>query len=551
MKLFLIDAIGPFFMDYNKRVVNWSKIPFDNLENAGELATEKIKAIFPVFEQYIKSVKKLGFNAITLDDVAHLTNFDFYPEALQRKIRQYQTLYSTIFEYALANDLKIFVTTDVMFFNSHIKQEVGYDWQQAISLLHEAVLKTVTQFGVEGVIFRIGETDGEDVEGDFKSKMIIRTPDQANRFIKQLLPDFEKFNKYLVLRNWTVGCYPIGDLIWNQKTQTRTLQGVDSPNFIISMKYGDTDFFSCLELNPLLIRCRHNLLLELQTRRERECFGVFPYYVGWDYETYRNQLQNNKNLIGISVWGQTGGWSRNNHLTFIDNVSVWNELNTAATLQIFKDNLTADQAILRFFQDERYLDFLKQFNRLFLKLLYIEDFAHKTLYFRRTRIPPLLWLVWDYITINPLMTSIYRTFSTELSSLDESAIERIYRMGTELRIANIEYCYDTLRLFLACRKTLLGQYEEYRLLEYIGLFRRKYRHCNIKFAIKKGTNYIFWVRLLLKIFIRTKPDYRVIDRILLNRTFAYAVFKVLVFFTKGRMPKFTDKHAMKLEILFK
>lgn len=32
VNLFLIDAIGPFFRGYERRTINWPKIPFDHLK---------------------------------------------------------------------------------------------------------------------------------------------------------------------------------------------------------------------------------------------------------------------------------------------------------------------------------------------------------------------------------------------------------------------------------------------------------------------------------------------------------------------------------------
>lgn len=551
MNLFLIDAIGPFFIDYNKRVINWSKIPFVNLETEDRLDEEKLEKITEGFRRFVREIVKIGYNAITLDDLAHLAIFDFYPASLRQKLSLYQDFYRQLFAIAAEYQLKVFLNTDVIYLNDAISKQIKKRKTTAWELLTRAVDEVLEQFDIAGIVFRIGEVDGEDVVGDFKSDMAIKTPQQANRLIKTLLPLFERQQKIMIFRNWTVGSYPIGDLIWNRDTFEKTFEGIDSDCFIVSLKYGDTDFFSRLHLNPLFIDNPQKMILELQTRRERECFGVLPNYVGWEYEKYHEQLKGVKNLVGISVWCQTGGWSRNANLTFVENSSIWNELNTLAAIKIFKYGNPADAVVLQFFKNDLYLTFLKVFNDIFLDLLYIEDFANKTLYFRRTRIPPLLWLAWDYVTINPLMASIYMSFMKEIKVLDESKIEKVYHLGKLLDIENIEYCYDTLRLFLLCRKTLLGQHESYRLLETIGLFRRKYHPCNFKFAVKKGHAYILPVKLMFKIFTRSKPDYRWIDRILLNRVFAFIIYKLITFFSSGRMPKFSNKRAMKLDTLFK
>ena len=62
---------------------------------------------------------------------------------------------------------------------------------------------------------RIGESDRLDVRGDtdFKSELHIKTPAQANRLLRTLLPVFEKHQRRLILRTWTVGAYRVGDFI--------------------------------------------------------------------------------------------------------------------------------------------------------------------------------------------------------------------------------------------------------------------------------------------------------------------------------------------------
>lgn len=551
MNLFLIDAIGPFFLGYEKRVVNWSKIPFVNLEKEGGLDAEKAERILTAMKGFLERVSAMGYNAVTLDDIAHLISFDFYPETYAKKIKQYQDLYRKIFSMAAEQEIRVFMNTDVVFFNTYIEQWLNNDRIKTIELLYQTVQKALSEFPIAGIVFRIGETDGEDVEGDFKSRILIKTPRQANEIIKHLLPAFEQHNKTFIFRNWTVGAYPIGDLIWNRETYDKAFSGINSEHFVISMKYGDTDFFSGLELNPIFFTGFHKKIIELQTRRERECFGIFPYYVGWEYEKYYHLLKHLKNLAGISVWCQTGGWSRNKNLTFVDNSSTWNELNTIAAIRIFRDNVSADDAIRRFFSDDAYIDFLRSFNEVFTSLLYIEDFAAKKLYFRRTRIPPMLWLSWDYITINPLMTSIHLGFSDLVEELDESELERIYEQGIKLNIENMEYCYDTLRLFLFCRKALLGQYKYSTLMQDIEAFRQKYHPCNFKFKVKDGRFFVTPVKLLFKILTRTRPEYRLMDRILLSRLPSSIIYRSILLFAGKGMPKFSNKRAMKLDVIFK
>lgn len=115
-QLFIIDAIGLFFQGYKDAPINWSKIPFHHLERDGRVDCKKFQRIRDHFETFIERVADMGYNAISLDDVAHLVNFDWYPPELQQKIREYQAEYRELIAMARDLRLKVFITTDLMFF---------------------------------------------------------------------------------------------------------------------------------------------------------------------------------------------------------------------------------------------------------------------------------------------------------------------------------------------------------------------------------------------------------------------------------------------------
>lgn len=52
MELFLIDAIGPFFRNYKKSRINWSKIPFSHLRTSGPEATQQWQRIHQVMRDF-------------------------------------------------------------------------------------------------------------------------------------------------------------------------------------------------------------------------------------------------------------------------------------------------------------------------------------------------------------------------------------------------------------------------------------------------------------------------------------------------------------------
>src|SRR5262249_22759334 len=74
MELALIDAIGPFFRGYDKRRINWSKIPFLHLATEGPERATQWAGIRADLDRFAQRVAALGYNAVSLDDLAHLTD---------------------------------------------------------------------------------------------------------------------------------------------------------------------------------------------------------------------------------------------------------------------------------------------------------------------------------------------------------------------------------------------------------------------------------------------------------------------------------------------
>ena len=85
VQLAIIDAIGPFFRNLDQRRINWSKIPFADLPVTGDDALKFWSEIRLDFERFAEKARHLGFNAVTLDDVAHLVPHpDYEPELRER-----------------------------------------------------------------------------------------------------------------------------------------------------------------------------------------------------------------------------------------------------------------------------------------------------------------------------------------------------------------------------------------------------------------------------------------------------------------------------------
>lgn len=536
-KLCLIDGIGPFFRGYSRRRINWSKIPFDNLEHEGAFDRGRFTGIRDDFERFTDTAATLGFNAITIDDLAHLAPHPAYDHRLRAALLHYRAAYRELFEIASARGLTVYITTDVMFEPAAHPGLFGDLHQAATPFLQEACAALFRDFpAVGGVIFRVGECDARDVRGHFASRLAIRTPEQARKLIRDLLPTFERAGKLLIFRTWTVGAHPIGDLIWNRHTFDRTFGGLDSPNLALSMKYGETDFFRYLPLNPLFFHSAHRKIVELQARREYEGFGEFPSFVGWDYEEYVRQLSAAPNVIGAWIWCQTGGWSSFRRRTFLDPNGVWNEINTAVTLRLVQEGLSADNAVRVWARDrlgadkaERLLILLRLSDETIKEGLYIDEFARRKLFFRRLRIPPLLHVYWDHILISHSMRKLLRCFvrdpagktTQSWAALDKIRSMRALAAELDLPVQDFDFQYDTFKILAAAREYYFGIFGPNRIERLYALkadYERKYpAHYSVRLDLSNFRMPRYHMRLIFALLFRSQRGYRWLDRLLLIR----------------------------------
>lgn len=572
-KLFLIDGIGPFFQGNRRNEINWSKIDFADLDREGLIPEERCRRIEEGFRTFTRRAAAMGYNAVTLDDLAHLISDPLYPDALQKKIKQYRMLYRRLFDLAAEADMQIFITTDLLFFNPAIEGRIGNNLQKACAFTTECCRRFFNDFpDTAGIIFRIGESDGVDVEGDFQSRLILKTPAQARRMLKTLLPDFEKHNKLLIFRTWTVGVSRLGDLIWNRETFRRVFDDIHSPKLIISMKYGESDFFRYLPLNRLFFESDHRKLVELQTRREYEGFGRFPSFVGRDYEEICNRLISARNMAGISVWCQTGGWSGFRRLTLLEKESLWNEINTYVTVRIFRDNLSTDQALQAYCKEHLgtvswlpLRDLLDLSDRVIKKLLYIDEFATRRIFFRRLRLPPLIAVYWKHILISHLMRKILRCYISSAAGRDLVRngyqalrdIRRMQQLAAEIGLptADFDFQYDTFRIIATARAYYFLTHPErsLRLLRKMkASYEEKYPEprYNVQIDLKPFPVRRIHLRRIVNLLVRRRSGYRPIDR-LLALTLYTALQPIIRRINRRIFPDFAREQAMGINTVFK
>jgi hypothetical protein len=570
--LYLIDSTSPFFGKLPKDVINWSKAPHHLMESRGRLKKKRTKQTAKRFTTYLSRVSQLGYNAITFDELAYLVRFPFYPSELKTRLKDYQKHFKKLFRLAEEKNLKVYVTSDLFFFNEAIDAYTEGKTEKILALIEKSVVKLFRTYpNIGGVIFRCGESDGLDVSGDFKSRLFLKKPEMANRFLKKLLPVFEQAQKHLIFRTWTIGAHPLGDLLWNPRTYEKTFNGVDSTSLIISAKYGDGDFFHYLNLCPHFFADDRKKIVELQARREYEGFGEFPSFVGFLYQTIFQALKSCPNLVGIQVWCQTGGWSQFRNRTFLKGTSFWNELNTSVSIYLFKEGLDVETAVKKFIRDfyageffareiQKLILFLSLSEEVVKELLYDPHFTRHTFYLNRVRLPPLLHIFWDHVTLSDSLRAVLLSLAGENPNAERTAadaLERLAKMQQLAKQLKLPYKADfqesLFTLLFAIRRLIYETPTQEKIEDlkqqvevFEDLFPNTY-HFHVQITPDKK---YFWLRFLLKLAVRRNPRYRLIDRFLFNPVSA----SVVLFFLKrspGQLPAFVGKQAMGLEHFLK
>jgi len=534
----MIDGIGPFFVGHPRGRINWSKIPFTHLEQDGRLHAARFREIRSSFAQFIRKAADLGFNAVSLDDLAHLTDHASYAPALRRRLADYRAEFGSIFSLAQESGLAVYVTTDIAFFNAELETVLARDDERIAYFLASATERLFQEFPqVKGLIVRLGESDGVDVKGEFLSRTIVRTPAQARRYLEPLLAVCERARRDLVVRTWSLGAYPIGDLMWNPATYRETFGPLRSDRLIISMKYAETDFFRYVPLAPHFLGDHdHYKLIEFQARREYEGFGEIPSFIGWEYAEYLRQLEPAVKMAGTWIWSQTGGWSSSRRLTFVKDSSLWNEINTDVTLTLVRDRVTVSQAIRRMCarrlpgrDPERVERFLKLSSDVIRELWYVDAFAERSLYLRRLRLPPQVAVVWDTLLITGTVRRLLRQAVADGEAKIEQGVQAMDKLRTMLELAielrlpveDVEFMYRTCEILAEARRFYFGRpsgAQRARLEALVTEYRSRYPG-RFRIVTSDRVPRLAWpiLRLALKLMVRPSRRYRFSDRMLLPR----------------------------------
>lgn len=569
--LYLIDTIGPFFRGYQRRVINWSKIPWDHAGRQGAAWWEQVCRDLNVLA---RQASAWGFNAASIDDVAHLADHPGIEPEVRQRIERYRVEMRRCFTVLKQAGLAVHVTMDVFSATPWLEKSLRIKRQPVNLYLAELLDRFFTDFPeVAGIIVRIGESDGKDVKDDFHSRLVIQTPADARRFLQALLPVFEKHGRRMIFRTWTVGAYPIGDLMWHRDTFTQVFEGITSPALVVSMKYGESDFFRYLPLNRNFFRTALPKIVELQTRREYEGCGEYPSPVGWMYEQHARELRQAENVIGCMVWCQTGGWVPFRRIAFLDPEAVWTDLNTFVTLRVMRDGWLVEDAV-RAFARERHLgdadallELLRLADECVSELLYIEEYARQKLFFRRVRIPPVLQVYWGNVFISHSLRRLLRYFVRDADAALRSARRCLDNLDRMLLLAqragvpveDIEYMRDTFRILALSREYYFAENApdiEARILAAKTAYKAKYpkRGLRARYRIKTdfkplllNPRYLAWA---VQFLLRRQRGYRVIDRIIILNGLSL-IYRLVAARKPDLVPGFASQSAMGVDVVFK
>ncbi len=572
--LSIIDAIGPFFRGYTKRRINWSKIAFPHLLTDGEKADKQWQFIEEESQCFAQQTQELGFNAVTLDDAPHLSIHPLLEENLNHRAKELRHRFKKIISIHKNHGHQVFLTSDVLWTTPRLEQHFKNNRAGLEKFFLETLENVLDSLsGIDGLILRIGESDGKDVKDDIRSKLHIRSATQLNSFLRSALPIFERRKKLLILRTWTVGSYPIGDLIWNRKRKRQIVSGIDSPSLILSLKHGASDFFRYLPANEAFFETDIPKIIEFQARREYEGAGEYPSFFGWECERIQRELSEAKNIIGTSVWCQTGGWHAFQRRPFVTQKNVpediWIRLNCAAVNFVFHKNQSANDAIRHLSGKEHYeatKRILELSDIAINKLYYIRPFAQQCLFFRRVRLPTILHCYWDCLFFTAQVRKLMRYFTVnheECFKEGEAAFLVFDEMislshSTNLPYRDIEFMRDTFELVALARRYYFTSWSQ----ETVDLIREKKKtykalwprdvrqRYRLKtdfqpFHLKRRT--FRWMSALM---LRKQSSYRLVDH-MFTLNLLSLIYRLFHHRAQKRLPKFIKKSAMGVESVFK
>lgn len=394
------------------------------------------------FQVFARHIVAQGFTAIAVPGLIEFLSFDAAGVYAQHpdRVAQAQAMrdaYRPMLTYAESLGLEVYLRTDMLTLTTPLEEyfvdrfgslaTTDADFWDVYTGAMDELYAALPQ--LDGVVIRIGEAgDVYDVPGfDYYSRLAVKNVDEVRAMLTALSAQAEKSDTDVIFRTWSVGVGAVGDMHTDAESYHAVLDGMDSPNLVVSTKYTLGDFYSHLPFNDTLEVGDQRRIVEFQSRREFEFFGAFPNDLGVLYrDALHRFLAANENVEGVWVWTQDGGPWRAGPMSLELTSGFWQlyELNTELAVRLARDpsadpaELTADWAHRWLSDDPATVAAIGEAMTLSREAiaegLYIGPFAEKKVFAIGLEPPPMMWLFeWDIVTGDSAVLDVISAISRD------------------------------------------------------------------------------------------------------------------------------------------
>lgn len=451
------------------------------------------------FEEFVRHVAAEGYTAIAIPGLIEFLTFDaagVYADEPDRiaQAEAMRAAYLPMLEYAQQLGIRVYLRTDMLTLTTPLEDYLvarfgsldtaNPEFWDVYATGMDELYAAMPQ--LDGVVIRIGEAGAiyDNPGFDYYSTLDVTTVESVRAMLTALSAEGERSGTDVIFRTWSVGVGAVGDMHTDAASYHAVLDGLDSPNLVVSTKYTLGDFYSHLPLNDTLETGDQRRIVEFQSRREFEAFGAFPNDLG---DLYSQALQAfvaaNPHVEGIWTWTQDGGPWRAGPMSLELASGFWPlyELNTELAVGLARDpsadpgELTADWAAEYLSSDPVTVAAIGQAmaasREAITKGLYIGPFADRKVYAIGLEPPPMMWLFeWDILTgdsaVLDVIHSIARDDLDEAIAEGRQALDAVHAMQDAIAATDPSSwksgMYDEFTASLAYEESMLGVLADYR-----------------------------------------------------------------------------------------
>lgn len=376
---------------------------------------------------YVRHVLAQGYNAMTVPGFLEYLTFAELPEIYAdspehvARAEAMRAAFGPIWAEVDRLGMEVYLRTDMLILSGpleeYLEDRFGLDTEDPrLWEVYQAGLDELSREmpSLAGVVLRIGE--GGDIYNlpgwDYYSEITVTTPEAVRAMLTAFTEQAERSGTTVVFRTWSVGVGAVGDMHTDADSYHQVLDGVDSPNLVVSTKYSLGDYYSWLPLNDTLETGEQRRIVEFQSRREFEAFGALPNDLGVLHQAALQRfLAANPHVEGVWTWTQDGGPWRTGPMSLLLTSGFWQlyDLNSAVTAQLARDP-DADPARLTANWARRWLstdpatvravgETMASSREAVTQGLYIDRFAEQRAFALGLEPPPQMWIFeWDILT---------------------------------------------------------------------------------------------------------------------------------------------------------